>query len=200
VHRRLVANATKSIDNLRDICTESLTAHGQLQAQFATVVANTEDAHCQALLAQLLEHMEQRKAQLSQDILANLQELEANNERHREALDNMRDGFSPIIERNAKAVQQHVDQVQQHLNQLTALSAPDSEQLQQLQAELAHEEELAKQEVELMRQLEQLQQQRAKNTLSMGTRVGQLKRSHVAVNEQAQLTGNSVQAYASPQL
>jgi len=177
-----------------------LTAHGQLQAQFATVVANTEDAHCQALLAQLLEHMEQRKAQLSQDILANLQELEANNERHREALDNMRDGFSPIIERNAKAVQQHVDQVQQHLNQLTALSAPDSEQLQQLQAELAHEEELAKQEVELMRQLEQLQQQRAKNTLSMGTRVGQLKRSHVAVNEQAQLTGNSVQAYASPQL
>ncbi|KAM8709621.1 hypothetical protein ACLKA7_016433 [Drosophila subpalustris] len=197
VHQRLVANANKSIDNLRDLCCESLTAHGQLQARFATAVASTADAHSQALLAQLMEHMEQRNAQLSQDILANLQELEANNERHREALDNMRDGFTPIIERNATAVQQHVDQVQQQLNELTALSAPDSEQLQQLTAELAHEEELAQQEAELMRQLEQLQQKRAKNTISMSTRVGQLKRSHVAVNEQAQLTGNSMKAYAT---
>ncbi|KAH8415486.1 hypothetical protein KR222_000931, partial [Zaprionus bogoriensis] len=196
VQTRLVDNARKSIDNLRVLCTESLTAHGQLQAQFATAVASTGDGHCQALVAQLLEHMQQRKLQLSQDIMANLQELEANNERHKAALDNMRDGFSPIIERHAQALQQHVSQMQEHLKQLTALSAPDAEQLQQLQAELAHEEQLAKQEAALLRQLEQLQQERAKNTLSMGTRVGQLKRSHTAVNEHVQLTGNSMQAYA----
>ncbi|EDW69394.1 kinesin-like protein Klp61F [Drosophila virilis] len=196
VHQRLVANATKSIDNLRISCTEALTAHGQLQAQFAAAVAGTGDAHCKALLEQLLEHMQQRNAMLSEDMLSNLQELEANNERHKAALDSMRDGFSPIIERNAKALQQHVDQVQQQLQQLTALSAPDAEQLQQLQTELAYEEELAQQEAALMHQLEQLQQQRAKNTVSMGTRVGQLKRSHVAINEQAQQTGNSMQAYA----
>ncbi|XP_062135052.1 kinesin-like protein Klp61F [Drosophila sulfurigaster albostrigata] len=197
VHQRLVANATKSINNLRDICCESLAAHGQLQAKFVSAVASNGDAQSQALLAQLLEHMEHRRTQLSQDMLANLQELEANNMRHREALDNMRDGFAPIIERNAKAVQQHVEQVQQQLNQLTTLSAPDAEQLQQLQAELAYEEQLAQQEQALFQQLEQLQQQRAKNTGSMSTRVGQLKRSHVAINEQAQLTGNSVLAYGT---
>lgn len=196
MHQRLVANATKSIDNLRISCTEALTAHGQLQAQFAAAVVGTGDAHCKALVAQLLEHMQQRNAMLSEDMLSNLQELEANNERHKAALDSMRDGFSPIIERNAKALQQHVDQVQQQLQQLTALSAPDAEQLQQLQTELAYEEELAQQEAALMHQLEQLQQQRAKNTVSMGTRVGQLKRSHVAINEQAQQTANSMQAYA----
>ncbi|XP_017861740.1 PREDICTED: kinesin-like protein Klp61F [Drosophila arizonae] len=196
VHKRLVANATTSIDNLRATCLEALAAHGQLQAQFAEAVASSGDAHCQAVVAQLLEQMQQRKTQISEDIMANLQELEANNERHKAALDSMRDGFSPIIERNAKALQQHVELVQQQLQQLTALSAPDAEELQQLQAELAYEEELAKQEGELLQQLEQLQQKRAKNTVSMGSRVGQLKRSHVAVNEQAQQTGNSMQAYA----
>lgn len=191
-----MANATKSIDNLRTLCFESLTTHGQLQAQFATAMASTGDTHCQALVAQLMEHMEQRKKQLTEDIMSNLKELEANNEHHREALDNMRDGFAPIIERNAKALQEHVHQVQQQLNKLTELSTPDAEQLQQLQAELAYEEELAKQEEALMQQLEELQKKRSKNTVSMGTRVGQLKRSHVAVNEQTQLTGNSMQAYA----
>lgn len=196
MHQRLVANATKSIDNLRTLCFESLTSHGELQAKFVTAVASSGDAHCQTLVAQLLDHMQKRKAQLSQDIMANLKELEANNERHKEALDNMRDGFAPIIERNANALQQHVQQVQQQLNQLTTLTAPDAEELQQLQAELAYEEELAKEEDALLKQLEELQQKRAKNTVSMGTRVGQLKRSHVAANEQTQLTGNSMQAYA----
>ncbi|XP_032590194.1 kinesin-like protein Klp61F isoform X2 [Drosophila grimshawi] len=196
VHQRLVANASKSIDNLRSICTEALTAQGQLQAQFATAVAGSMDAHCQALVAQLLEHMQQWKVHLSEEIMANLQELQENNQRHQSALDSMRDGFSPIIERNAKALQQHVEQVQQQLQQLTAMRAPDAEQLQQLQAELAYEEELAQQEQALLQQLEQLQQQRAKNTISMGTHVGQLKRSHATVIEQIQLTDNTMQAYA----
>lgn len=191
-----MANATTSIDNLRATCLEALTAHGQLHAQFTAAIASSGDAHCQALVAQLLEQMQQRKTQLCEDIMGNLQELEANNERHKAALDSMRDRFSKIIESDANALQQHVKVIQQELRRLTAISAPDMDQLQQLLAELAYEEELAKQEGELLQQLEQLQQKRAKNTISMGSRVGQLKETHEAVNEQLKLTGNSMQAYA----
>ncbi|ALC44238.1 Klp61F [Drosophila busckii] len=196
VTRRLVGNATKSFDSLQAVASESLVSQGQLLTQLVDAVGGSTDTHTQSLVAQLLEQMQQRQTQLSEDIMSNLADLQTNNEHHKQAIENMRIGCSNIIERQAKALQQHVQNVEQQLQSLTTLMAPNAEQLQQLQDDLTYEKQLAQQETELMNKLVELHQQRSKKLLGMGTRVTQLQHNHVAANEQVQLSSNAMQSYA----
>lgn len=199
VSLRLSSNAKKSIELLMEICSQSVQDQAQLQKQLISEISQSCDQHTQKLVAQMLEQMQQRELQMSRDIQVNLQEMEENNQRHKAMLDSMQEKFSQIIHTSSQSLEQHVTKVQQQLDQLSAMSVPDGEHLQQLQEELANERALAQQEEtlleSLMMQMEQIKNLRAKNSQSMAERIGHMEEHRLTRNQRIDATKSGIQDY-----
>ncbi|KAH8380345.1 hypothetical protein KR009_010143, partial [Drosophila setifemur] len=199
VSQRISKNATEGIDQLKEICRQSLEDQAKLHKQLMADISQTCDQHTQKLVAQLLEQMQQREQQMSSNIQTNLQELEENNQRHKAMLDSMHENFTLIIDSSAQSLEKHVELVQKQLEQLSEMSVPDAEQLEQLQAEIANERALAQQEASmlesLMMQMEQIKNLREKNSLSMSERLNKIEENRLARNQRLEETKSGIEGY-----
>ncbi|KAH8349753.1 hypothetical protein KR084_005344 [Drosophila pseudotakahashii] len=199
VSQRLANNASKSIGMLKEICSQSLVDQAQLQNNLMTEVLKISDQHCQKFIGQLMEQLQQRQLQMSREIESNLQEMEENNQRHKDMLDSMQEKFSQIIDSSSQSLEKHVQQVHQQLEQLSSMSLPDAEELEQLQEELANERALAQQEETLlesmMMQMEQIKNLRAKNCVSMSIRLNKMEENRVTRNQRIDDTKSGIRDY-----
>ncbi|SPP84767.1 kinesin-like protein Klp61F [Drosophila guanche] len=199
VVQRLTTNASKSIDMLKGICSQSLKDQAQFQAKMVADILESCDQHTKGLVEGLLAQLQQREQLMREDIQLQVLALEENNHSHRAMLESMQERFSYIIANSAESLEKHVMEVQQQLELLSELSVPDADQLQQLQAEVANERALAQQEEalieSLMMQMEQIKQLRAKNSESMSERLVQLEENRLQKIKKVEKTKASVQAY-----
>ncbi|XP_030375207.1 kinesin-like protein Klp61F [Scaptodrosophila lebanonensis] len=204
VHKRLLADATQNIENIRSICNTAFEATGQQHDEFVSLIASQGDAHCQAIVAQILEHLKAREERLQQTILDHLHELTSNSKQQRVAVENMRDSFTKVIERSANSLDEHIQRMQQQLAQLATMGAQDARELQQMQAEVANEQALAQQEQSIvedfMRQMDQIKELRHKNTTSLGKRIEQLESSNAAASAQTQQNIATICAFAKSEV
>jgi len=76
VSQRLATNASKSIEMLKERCTQSLEDQAQLQNKLMTEVLKISDQHCQKFIAQLMTQLQQRQLLMSNEIESNLQLIE----------------------------------------------------------------------------------------------------------------------------
>ncbi|XP_001352463.2 kinesin-like protein Klp61F [Drosophila pseudoobscura] len=199
VVQRLTVNASKSIEMLKVICSQSLKDQEQLQAKLVADISEHCDGHTTMLVEALLDQLQQRERQLREDIHLQVLELEENNHSHKAMLESMQQRLSSIIANSAESLEKHVTEVQRQLELLSELSLPDAENLQQLQAEVANERALAHQEEalieSLMMQLEQFKELRAKNSHSMSQRLLQMEENRLQKSKKVEKTKASVQAY-----
>ncbi|XP_017127572.1 kinesin-like protein Klp61F [Drosophila elegans] len=199
VNQRLSTNASKSIEMLKEICSQALGDQVQLQNKLMTEILKINDQHAQTFVAQLMQQLQQRQLVMSQEIQTSLQEMEENNQRHKAMLDSMQDKFTQIIDNSSRSLEKHVKQVHQQLEQLSGMSLPDAEELQQLQEELANERALAQQEEALlesmMMQMDQIKQLRAKNNGSMSKRLNKMEESRLTRNQRIDDTKSGIQDY-----
>ncbi|XP_017063532.1 kinesin-like protein Klp61F [Drosophila eugracilis] len=199
VSQRLSTSVSKSIEMLKKICTQSLEDQVQVQNKFMAEILKISDQHSQKFVAQLMEQLQQRQLLMSTEIQSNLLEMEENNQRHKTMLDSMQEKFSKIIDSSSQSLETHVKQVHQQLEQLSGMSLPDAEELQQLQEELANERALAQQEESLlesmMMQMDQIKNLRAKNNVSMCTRLNKMEESRLTRNQRIDDTRTGIQEY-----
>ncbi|XP_016934527.2 kinesin-like protein Klp61F [Drosophila suzukii] len=199
VSQRLATNASKSIEMLKERCTQSLEDQAQLQNKLMTEVLKISDQHCQKFIAQLMTQLQQRQLLMSNEIECNLQLIEENNQRHKYMLDTMQEKFSNIILKSSELLEKHVREVHHHLEQLSGMSLPDAEELEQLKEELSNERALAQQEETLfesmMMQMEQIKNLRAKNSISMSIRLNKMEESRLTRNQRIDDTKSDVQNY-----
>ncbi|XP_016984118.2 kinesin-like protein Klp61F [Drosophila rhopaloa] len=199
VNQRLSTNASKSIEMLKEICTQALTDQVQLQNKLMTEVLKVSDQHNEKFIAQMMKQLQQRQLMMSREIQTSLQDMEENNQRHKAMLDSMQDKFSQIIDNSSQSLEKHAKQVHQQLEQLSGMSLPDAENLQQLQEELANERALAQQEETLlesmMMQMDQIKNLRAKNNVSMSIRLNKMEESRLTRNQRIDETKTGIQDY-----
>ncbi|KAI8039156.1 kinesin-like protein Klp61F [Drosophila gunungcola] len=199
VNQRMSTNASKSIEMLKEICSQALGDQVQLQNKLMTEVLRINDQHAQTFVAHLMQQLQQRQLVMSKEIQTSLQEMEENNQRHKAMLDSMQDKFSQIIDNSSRSLEKHVKQVHQQLEQLSGMSLPDAEELQQLQEELANERALAQQEEALlesmMMQMDQIKELRAKNNVSMSKRLNKMEESRLTRNQRIDDTKSGIQDY-----
>ncbi|KAH8303676.1 hypothetical protein KR018_011135, partial [Drosophila ironensis] len=201
VSQRLSTNASKSIDTLKEICSQSLQDQAQIHRQLMADISQCSDQHTQKLVAQMLEQMQQRELQMSREIQTNLQEIEENNQRHKAMLDSMQENFTQIIDSGAQMLQEHVQRVQEQLRDLSEMSEPEGKDLVELQNEIANERALAQQEASalesFMMQMEQIKELRSLNSQSMSTRLTKLEENRLARHQKIQGTITGVEEYQS---
>ncbi|XP_016956669.1 kinesin-like protein Klp61F [Drosophila biarmipes] len=199
VSQRLATNASKSIEILKESCSQSLEDQAQLQNKLMAEVLKISDQHCQNVIAQLMTQLQQRQLLMSKEIENNLQAIEENNQRHKELLDFAQEKFSNIITNSSDLLKKHVREVHHHLEQLSGMSLPDAEELDQLKEELSNERALAQQEETLlesmMMQMEQIKNLRAKNSISMSIRLNKMEKSRVTRNQRIDDTKSNIQNY-----
>uniref|UniRef100_A0A6P4F9W8 Kinesin-like protein Klp61F n=1 Tax=Drosophila rhopaloa TaxID=1041015 RepID=A0A6P4F9W8_DRORH len=199
VNQRLSTNASKSIEMLKEICTQALTDQVQLQNKLMTEVLKVSDQHNEKFIAQMMKQLQQRQLMMSREIQTSLQDMEENNQRHKAMLDSMQEKFSQIIDNSSQSLEKHAKQVHQQLEQLSGMSLPDAENLQQLQEELANERALAQQEETLlesmMMQMDQIKNLRAKNNVSMSIRLNKMEESRLTRNQRIDETKTGIQDY-----
>ncbi|XP_017060047.1 kinesin-like protein Klp61F [Drosophila ficusphila] len=199
VSQRLSANASQSIEMLKEICSKSVEDLAELQNKLMAEVVKISDQHAQSFVAHMMKQLQQRQLLMNMEMYKNLQEMEENNQRHKAMLDSMQDKFSKIIDNSSQTLEKHVKQVHQQLEQLSAMSLPDAEEVQQLQEELANERALAQQEETLlesmMMQMEQIKNLRAKNNTSMSIRLNKMEASRKTRNDRIDDAKTGIQEY-----